>query len=427
MYIGATLKQVREQTNVKVDIPRRETLAPTTNGHSTSVSSGNVTPVPGDDDEEPTVPITISGPLPLVQEARDILNGIISSKTSRTTQRVRDIPINIFPFVMARRSTFLAAAEGGDIQLSRNEAEREITVSGDREAVVHVIEAIKGTVEAFRTGITSLKISLPKRQHRLLVGKAVDEIMAKSNCSVVVSPPDDPSEELTVWGKAEHLPAGLQAVMEKANSQYIHEFPLPGPINLSKQLLTYMTRIGYPRTLGAAHPGAFVYTPSQAVVDKAQVLNIDIVGEKPIVDAVVRQVSELIGKLIGATKEITIDWLVHRVITGKHAKKCVYYSFAVIECTADKSIRLKQFHEAHNVQVFFPPESAEQSSILLVYDPLLPSASPSPIEKERHLEEVSKDLLKLAKDAADVKSETISVEIRWHEAVKGQGGTTLNA
>jgi hypothetical protein len=323
---GATLKQIREQTNVRVDIPRRDTLAPAANGHLNGGTSGNVTPLPGDDDEEPTIPITVSGPLPMVQEAQDILNGIISSKTSKTTQRVRDIPSHVFPFVMARRSNFLAAAEGGDVQLSRNEAEREITVSGDREAVVRVIEAIKGTVEAFKTGITSLKISLPKRQHRLLAGKAVEEIMATSNCSVVVSSPDDPSDELTVWGKGEHLPAGLQAVMEKANSQYIHEFPLPGPINLSKQLLTYMTRIGYPRTLGTAHPGAFIYTPPQAIVDKAQVLNIDIVGEKPVVDAIVRQVSELIGKLIGATKEVNIDWLIHRVITGKHAKKYIHNS-----------------------------------------------------------------------------------------------------
>ena len=57
--------------------------------------------------------------------------------------------------------------------------------------------------------------------------------------------------------------------------------------------------------LSAAHPGALVYIPHPAAVEKAQVLNIDIVGEKPAVDAVVRQVSELIGKLIGATKEDT--------------------------------------------------------------------------------------------------------------------------
>lgn len=322
--LGATLKQVRDQTNVKVDIPRRDTLAPSGNGHANGgASPGNVTPIEGDDDEEPTVPVTLSGPQPMVQEAQEFLNRIISSKTSKTTQRVRDITAHIFPFVIARRNTFLAAAEGGEVNLTRNEAEREITVSGDREAVVHVIEAIKATVEAYKTGITSLKISLPKRQHRLLTGKAVDEIMIKSNCSVVVASPEDPSDELTVWGKGEHLPAGLQAVMEKANSQYIHEFPLPGPLVLSKQILTYITRIGYPKTLGTAHPGAFVYTPPTAAIDKAQVINIDIVGEKPVVDTIVRQISELIGKLIGATKEVTVDWLVHRVITGKHAKKFV--------------------------------------------------------------------------------------------------------
>lgn len=306
---------------MRVDIPPRDTLAPTTNGHAITVSSGNGSSVLADDDEEHTVPVTLTGPQPMVQEAQEFLKGIIASKTSKTTQRVRDIPANVFPFVMTRRGVFLAAAAGADIQLSRNEAEREITVSGDREAVIRVVDVIKSTVEAFKTGINSVKISLPKRQHRLLVGKAVEEIMAKSNCSVIVAPSDDSSDEVIVWGKGEHLPAGLQAVMEKANSEYIHEFPLPGPITLSKQLLTYMTCIGYPKTLSAAHPGASVYTPHAAVVEKAQILNIDIVGPKPIVDAVVRQVSELLGKLIGATKEINIDWLVHRVITGKHAKK----------------------------------------------------------------------------------------------------------
>jgi hypothetical protein len=43
------------------------------------------------------------------------------------------------------------------------------------------------------------------------------------------------------------------------------------------------------------------------------------------------------------------------------------------------------------------------------------------------LEEVSKELLKLAKDAADVKSDIVPVDKKWHDAVVGQGGTTLNA
>ena len=89
--------------------------------------------------------------------------------------------------------------------------------------------------------------------------------------------------------------------------------------------------------------------------------------------------------------------------------------------------RLKQLHEAHNVQIFFPPETAEQSQVLLVYDPFSPSASPSPVEKEKHLHNVAEELLKMAKEAANVKSLTIPVEKQWHEAVVGKGGTTLNA
>ncbi|THH21363.1 hypothetical protein EW146_g179 [Bondarzewia mesenterica] len=406
---GAMLKQIRDQTNVKVDIPPKDALAvPNGNGHAND-SSGKATPVPTDGEDEPTVPITVTGPQPLAYEAQEIINQIIATKTSTTTQRVRNIPAHIVPFVKARRSVFVDATQGGDVQLTLNSAEREFTASGDREAVIRVIVAVKGTVEAFSSGITSVKITLPKRQHRLLVGKAVDEIMAASRCSVIVPSPDESSEEVTVWGKAEDLANGLAAVMNKANSQYIHEFPLPGPIALSKQLLTYITRTDYPTTLADAHPGVSVFTPSAAIKDKATVLNVDIVGEKPVVDAAVRQVSVLMGKLIGATKEVPVDWLVHKIIQSKNAKK------------------IKQFHENHNIVLFFPPEADEQSSILLVYDPTSPSASPSPVEKDKNLEDVEKELLKFARDAADVKSQTIPVEKKWHEAVVGQGGTTLNA
>jgi hypothetical protein len=271
------------------------------------------------------VPVTIIGPHPLALEAQAMFNEIITSRTSKITQKVRDIPGHILRFVMMCRSHFIEAAQGLDINLALNQVEREITVSGDREAVIRVVEAIKASIEAFKATLTSFKISLPKRQHRLLVGKAVDEIMEQSKCLVVPASSDDPSEEVTVWGKAEDLPTGLGAVMTKANSQYIHEFPLPGPMVLSKQLLTYMTRINYAKTLATAHPGASIFTPSPTAAAHASVLNIDMVGEKSVVDAVVKQVSELIGKLIGATKEVTIDWLLHRVIQGKNSKKYVWF------------------------------------------------------------------------------------------------------
>jgi hypothetical protein len=317
------LKHIRDQTSVRVDIPPKDTLAvPNGNGHVNGAASGKTSPLPADDEaEEITVPVTLTGPQPLCFEAQAMLNEIISSKTAKSIQRVRDIEPQILPFVLARKPVFEAAAQGGEIKLSLNAPAREITVTGDREAVGRVVESIKSCIESFKSTLTSVKMQLPKRQHRLLVGKAADEALKECKCSVIVSKPDDPSEDVTVWGAPNELPAGLSVVMKLANSKHIHEFPLPGPISLSRQLLTYMNRIQYVKTLTTEFPGVSVFTPSPAAAEKATTLTVDIVGEKAEVDKSVGKVSELLGKLIGATTEVNIDWLLHRVVQGKNGKK----------------------------------------------------------------------------------------------------------
>ncbi|KAF8973144.1 SCP160 protein [Flammula alnicola] len=344
-----TTFHVKAESQKELDKAKRSLLALLSplctngNGHA----NGNGKASYDDDDEEPTIPVTLVGPQPLAYEAQALLNQIISSKTSKATQRVRDIPAHILPFIVVRRTLFLSAAQDGTVNLALNSTAREITASGDREAVVRVVESIKQTIEGFQSSLTSVKISLPKRQHRLLTGQNADTVMSKSNCAVIVGKAEEQGDEVTVWGQSSDLPAGLSA-----------------------QLATYLNRIQYGKTLKATHPTVDVYLPSpDAAAD---------------VDAVVKQFSDLIGRLIGGTRDVSVDWLLHRVITGKNGKK------------------LKQFHEVHNVHVYFPNESLESSNILL---------------KKKHLDEVEKEILKWARDAAD----------RWHDAVVGNGGTTLNA
>ncbi|XP_006460828.1 hypothetical protein AGABI2DRAFT_221059 [Agaricus bisporus var. bisporus H97] len=401
---GATLKQIRDQTGIKVDIPKKEANG---NSHIGNGNAGDVTPSLDNDEEEPTVPVTLTGPVPFIYEAQELLNQLISSKISKATQRVRDIPAHILPFIIARKTFFLSTAQEAGVTLTLNTPNREITASGERDGVIRLVELIKSNIETFKTGITFLKLAVPKRQHRLLVGDAVQQIMAESKCSIAVPDSDDSSDEITIWGQGSDLPNGLTAVMQHANSKYIHEFPIPGHVSIARNLVTFFRYISYDQILKEKIPGVTVFLPS-ASQDKTS-YTIDLVGDKPVVDSAVRQVSEAIGKLYGATKDVNIDWLLHRVITVKNAKK------------------IKQFHDAHNVQVFFPQESEESSSVLLVYDPFSPNASPSPDDKKRHIDDVEKEILKLAKDAADVKGETITVDKRWHEAIIGQNGTTLNA
>ena len=267
------------------------------------------------------MPITITGSKPMAHEAQDELKKIIATKTSKTTQRVRNIPEHVLPFVKARRAEFLAEAENDpDFKLSMNAAAFEITASGDREAVVRVVEKIRATIETLKNDLTTFSISLPKRQHRLLIG-AADEIMAASKCAAVVPPLEDPSEQIIVWGNRNDLPTGMATIMQKANSQYIHEYPLPGPVEFSRQIVAYMKRTQYPRTLAETHTGVAVYTPPIGVLKTAKTLNVDIVGDKAKVDEAIQELSMFVANLLGATKEAEIDWVLHRVLIGKYAKK----------------------------------------------------------------------------------------------------------
>jgi len=55
------------------------------------------------------------------------------------------------------------------------------------------------------------------------------------------------------------------------------------------------------------------------------------------------------------------------------------------------------------------------------------AATISPNDKHKRLDDVEKELLKLAREAANVKTETVAVEKRWHDAILGNDRTTLNA
>jgi len=241
-----------------------------------------------------------------------MLKQIIASRAPKYKQRVRDIPVHILPFVSSRYATLAS----DQVNLSLNFESREITLTGDREAVGEVVGSVKHMISELESSIISIKMSLPQRQHRLLTGGYADDIMKKSNCSVFIGQ----GAEVIVWGHSPDLAAGLTAVMAQANSKYTHEFALPGPVELSKQLATYFGRIHLDRFIKSKHDvETFLPSPQS----ESESLCIELVGDKPEVDASVKVVAELIGKLIGGIREVSVDWLLHRVVVGKNSKR--YY------------------------------------------------------------------------------------------------------
>jgi len=303
------LRQIRDQTSVRVDIPKKDSTPATVNGHA----SGTV-----DDEEESTVPITVVGPQPLALEAEALLKEIISSKRARSTQHIRSVPPHILPFIVVRKAAFASA----QVDLAVNIEARDCTISGDRDAVGQVMVDVKQLISDLESSLTPVKVPIPKRQHRLLLGGYADDVMRKSNCAVLVTEGD----EVTVWGRNSDVSKGLESVLQQANSKYIHELALPGPTTLSTQLATYFIHIHYDRVIQNKHPGVDAFLPSP----QGATLSIDLVGNKEEVDTVAQQISSLLGKLTGATREVNVDWLLHRVIVAKNAKRyahCVLSQF----------------------------------------------------------------------------------------------------
>ncbi|CAG8647317.1 4256_t:CDS:10, partial [Acaulospora colombiana] len=380
---GANLKRIRDLTSTKIDIPRRDNLAvPNANSQDDSRSPSPYPTSPADENEA-TIRITITGPASMAHEAQAMIQAIITEKTSRSVQKIKITPPYVFPFVLSRRADFLKVANGAEINLNRDEKTKEITVNGDREAVGKVIESIRSCMAFYEGDLTSVKITLPKRQHHLLTGQAHEDIFQKSKCNAVIPGPEDPSEDVQVWGKATNLGAGLQAVMELANSQHTRSLPIPG--GHPRHVLTHLHRSGYGKSFGNSHPNVSVHFPPVSVVGQA---TIDFSGERAPVDSAYKELAAHLALLDGATRNIPVDYLLHNILNAKAGK-----------------------HDA-------------DSNVLLVYDPL----AAQPVKnKQAVLAEIEAEILGHVAGLGQIKTETVSVERKWHPAVTGKNGSTLNA
>ena len=82
-------------------------------------------------------------------------------------------------------------------------------------------------------------------------------------------------------------------------------------------------------------------------------------------------------------------------------------------------LRVQSFQETRNVIVFFPAESSESSTVLLVHDPLSSQGNIAPAAKQKHLHEVAQEISKLVPAASNVKTETITISKKWHSSLIG--------
>ncbi|PWY99832.1 hypothetical protein BCV70DRAFT_113463 [Testicularia cyperi] len=440
---GKNLKTITDQTGVKINIPPRD---------ASEVAAEAAGPRDGDYENDEQIPVTLEGDEINVKQAQAMIQAIVSERTSKITQRLTHIDHVFYPFIagpkganasqleshqgggevsvrVPPRAAFLQSKEANEDDSTSAEPKRErdlaIIVSGDREKVAAVVSAIEKQVDEMKSSFRTLAISIPKRQHRFLVGDAANDILATTQCSVELAAIDDPSDSVTIRGPQTKLPLALTAAMEKANAVRVevvdvvalHRPTAKDPVGHAKHVLRWLSVGGkIPRGQSTQ-----VYLPRPAIVDSTGTVQIEIVGSDADEVSKIRETLQSLVRSVPSSHvdELDVDPLLHRFIIGK------------------KGQGLKQY-EAQGVDVLFPPASANadgdsRSDVLLVLAGSSVIAS-LPADRKAHdakakeiLDAVKESIQKAQVAAADMKTETLNVPAKLHRAVLGPNGTTLNA
>ncbi|WVR07663.1 hypothetical protein IAU60_004705 [Kwoniella sp. DSM 27419] len=442
---GATLKSITDATQTKIDIPRRDTL-PAYDPKDNSSDAGS-----DDEDDEPQVSISVTGPSAACADAKNRILSLISHKTSQTSTSIKNIPSSYYPFIAGPKGVKArqleeevgagqvkvhvpppavwkalekqAQGDGEDADASFADRDLAIKVKGDKEKVKAVVAEIQSQYESLNDSLRELKISIPKRQHRFLVGSAADEILDQTGCIVELPPVDDASDQCAIRGPQPSLIPALTLVMDKANAIAVemvdivalHRPNTSDPLAHAKKVLRYLLRGGKLRSIADAHSGVKVFPPFASAVANTGSVVVEIVGEnKAAVVQAKDEVAQLVKAVLPAgTASVEIDNLVHSFLIGK------------------KGSKIAQFEQTHNVSTVFPPASEESSDVVLIYTGSLDSLPSDKKARDAKLKEIlssaSQAISELAKDAADIKTETMDVDKRWHRFIIGTGGTVLNA
>ncbi|TIB32483.1 hypothetical protein E3P84_02529 [Wallemia ichthyophaga] len=428
---GSTLKSITDSTKTRIQVPPKpasESLPKTSNSEDSDQDS----------EDDYSIPITIEGLEDSIQLAQEKVYDIISQVIKSYTKRFTSIPSSFYPLIalksaqieqqyavtitipsQARLRAIAHQAIGEESDINENERIKQsaIVIKGEKSAVKAAIQSVERVYNDCQRTTKTISIPIPKRQHRTLVGVIGDEILEKTQCIVELPAADDISETCTIRGPQLKLPAALQLVMEKASTLAVEIVDLLSvhrvktDLNYGVNVLRYLLRGGKLNKIADAYPGAKIYPPRSAYIEKSQTVIIDIVSSDSSAAISAReQVEKLVFTIPpSAVTSVEIDHLLHRHLFGKQAR---------------------QLEDTKKITLMFPHESEQHDEVGLIYT----GASELGLDGKALDNKIGEivqhgvnTVLDLAKAASNITIQIVKVDPKFHKSIVGPGGTTLNA
>ncbi|KAJ1981438.1 hypothetical protein H4R34_002070 [Dimargaris verticillata] len=432
---GRTLNAITQQTGTKIHIPRRDEPARGTSG------SGE------EDDHDAVSEITITGDLEGVSLAKSEIEKIVNEKTSRRVVRLTHIPASFYPLITGayqdtvnqlmadynvkiripayHPATGLGGHSGHSSPDSSNRAEpaSAITVSGDKDALDTVVDALNSLFEELSRSTRTVTLTIPKRQHRFLVGgkgSVVHEVLAGTGCSMELPPASDPLESVVIRGPEAKLIEALTLVMDKTSDIHVDSVDLltihhtPSPADHAAQVLRYLTARNKLKSVELAH-SAKVHLPRHPEQDHDYTIEVVTSSMLDMINARQALVELLKGLPPHYTLVCPIEPHLHGHLMGRHGQNA------------------ERIHSTYGVDLVFGDKDRPQPDVLLVYDenPLVDSLIH---DKRQHadavvhlLQQVARELTERSRKTTDHTTQTLHIPARYHRYIQGPDNARLDA
>lgn len=383
-----------------------------------------------EDDDSNTIEVSIEGDAVAAEMARREIEAIVKERSSNINLKLRNIPPELFPFIAGAHNAHLNDLEErtktqirvprydtwskrpppqeapvGQVQFVPD-PDRHIHVFGDRMGAQEARAEIERRAMELQRQIALRNLAINRGQHQFIIGDkghSLHDFLAETGCSVILPPPSDDTEFLTITGPPDQIEAGINRVMDLATSMQMASIDLSrqhpnapaGPHAYARALTTYLQQRQIIQELERMHD-AHIVLPLQP-------------SEGP----VTWEVYSRDGKNTIRARSDILN-LVQAHPPSKLATMSVdpYYHGFLRDRSAQE---LKQNYGVHLVV-----PGSEGEDVLLVFEgpgspPELPRQRPSPEQVatfQKVLDQAQKHLLSALGDRNDIISQSVSVPPR---------------
>jgi len=397
---GATIKSIMTETKTNIEMPQR-------------------LPNEDDVDDEQEQKLKITGDKVGIELAKESIEKIINKHANRYRQSIK-IPRSYHMIIAGPDNSNLHLIQeetGAKVHIppyvvtERTFDPEEISITGTKAATNLAYDKINSIYKELQRKTDELVFTCNKKQHQFIVGpkgKNLQEILKSTGCAVELPLPKDKSDKIVIRGPPENLPVALKLITDKANSQFIEDLQIsdycadPSNNHFFRKYL-YSKEWQNIKALEEKHDVVINIRENQNSPNTLEVNG----KNKKNTEAAAKAFAASLKKCKTFEYDVVeIPHGVHSHIIGKNAKNIN---------------KIKSKYHDKLVDIIIPNEKEESDEIVIIVD----GKNMAKSSITSLLDQVKNDISESADKLANMVTQTLDVDPKYHGSLIGTGGSAI--